>query len=142
MESKEQEQKQERKTIKESVISKVIKAINKAESSSRPLSPYELFGFEIGLGWYGLLLPVLQAISVYNIENPDDETYVEQVKEKWGQLCIYVSSATEEIFNLIEIAEEESAYICETCGARGSIRDINGWYKTLCDRHFYGPKKK
>ena len=120
----------------------MIKAIKKAESSSRPLSPYELFGFEIGLGWYGLLLPVLEAISVYNKENPDEETHITQVKEKWGQLCIYVSSATEEIFELIEIAEEESAYICETCGVRGSIRDINGWYKALCDRHFKGYGEK
>jgi len=101
-------------------------------------SPWELFGIDVGYGWYGLVLPIIKEINRYNEENPDDELIISQVKEKWGQLVIYTawsSDDTEYIEKMIERAEHESQYICEVCGARGQLREVNGWYMTLCKRH-------
>ncbi len=56
-----------------------------------------------------------------------------QVKEKFGTLSFYMSSGTNEIWNLIRQAENTSAITCEDCGEPGVLRASN-WVKTLCDK--------
>lgn len=58
--------------------------------------------------------------------------HASQVKEKYGTLCFYMTSGTDEMYNLIYEAEAMSAYICETCGKAGKVRN-GGWVVTLCD---------
>lgn len=55
-----------------------------------------------------------------------------QVKEKFGRLHFYMTFATEEMWNLIEEAEELSTHVCEFCGDSGETRDTS-WIRTLCD---------
>ena len=55
-----------------------------------------------------------------------------QVKEKFGGLRFYMTGGTDEIFGLIERAEEESYAICEQCGEPGRETG-NGWIRTLCE---------
>ena len=57
-----------------------------------------------------------------------------QVKEKFGSMRFYVSSATDEIYNYIAMAEAMSSVTCEECGAPGK-RSGTGWVKVLCDVH-------
>jgi len=57
-----------------------------------------------------------------------------QVKEKYGTLRFYMSSETQEMSNLISVAEDLSAVTCETCGKPGKERG-RGWYYTACDEH-------
>ena len=57
-----------------------------------------------------------------------------QIKEKYGGLRFYISSATDEIFDRIEEAESESLRTCCDCGESGKTRD-GGWIMTLCDEH-------
>jgi len=58
---------------------------------------------------------------------------VTQVKEKFGTLRFYVSSAPEWYFDLINYYENLSATICEKCGKPGVLRTERGWLLTLCD---------
>ena len=36
---------------------------------------------------------------------------------------------------MIEEAEDRSFSVCELCGGKGEIHSINGWVKTLCEKH-------
>lgn len=56
-----------------------------------------------------------------------------QVKTKYGGLRFYMTHGTDEIFELIDEAEDKSYEICELCGEKGKPRDI-GWIWTLCDK--------
>lgn len=55
-----------------------------------------------------------------------------QVKEKFGELCFYMSGATAEIYKITHEAERKSAITCENCGQPGKLRE-EGWLFTLCD---------
>jgi len=37
-----------------------------AEKETTVKSPWELFGIDVGYGWYGLVLPIINAIKRYN----------------------------------------------------------------------------
>jgi len=58
-----------------------------------------------------------------------------QIKEKYGTLCVYLAGSTMEMEDRILAAEEESATICEICGATGRLLEERPWMKTRCDRH-------
>lgn len=58
-----------------------------------------------------------------------------QVKQKFGELRVYVSGATPEARDLIAAAEVRSRTICEVCGAPGSPCQRRGWYRALCPVH-------
>ena len=82
----------------------------------------------IGKGWSSLI------DKIYDNLRP--ETYVMQVKEKFGGLRFYVGGATQKEFAIIEKAEELSYEICEECGKPGILREDLGWKLTLCDEHY------
>ena len=65
-----------------------------------------------------------------------DETYVLQIKEKWGGLVFDVGSANEDIHDFISNVERESYTICEECGKPGELRGDLSWKLTLCDEHY------
>jgi len=54
------------------------------------------------------------------------------VKEKFGGLRFYIGCGTDEVFEIIEDAEDKSITICEECGKPGSLRN-DGWLVTRCD---------
>lgn len=55
-----------------------------------------------------------------------------QVKEKFGTLRFYMTSATDEMREHVRKAENKSAKVCEDCGAEGVMRE-GGWIRTLCN---------
>lgn len=57
-----------------------------------------------------------------------------QVKEKYGLLHFYVSSAPDWYFDLIDHYEQESCKTCEVCGKPGRLRTDRMWLLTLCDK--------
>lgn len=57
-----------------------------------------------------------------------------QVKEKFGSLCFYMTSATDEMYAWISEAEDESEHTCETCGRAGKIGG-RGWLRAACEEH-------
>lgn len=104
------------------------------------------WGFEVRDGWYQLLYDLSSKleplIAKYKAEmdadpnlNEDDKKWyprASQVKEKFGTLCFYMTSATDEMYQLISEAENRSAEICETCGKPGKLRS-SGWIACQCD---------
>lgn len=60
-----------------------------------------------------------------------------QVKEKFATLRFYMTSATDEMYDLISKAEARSSKTCEVCGQPGVLRQ-GGWLQTLCDEHANG----
>ncbi|TPG50759.1 hypothetical protein EAH75_04835 [Rhodanobacter glycinis] len=89
-----------------------------------------LWGFECGDGWTDLIHRLSQAISTH-IESIGLDIVATQVKEKFGTLRFYVDGGDEEVFRLIDAAEQESATICELCGAPGALV-MKGWCSTRC----------
>jgi len=114
---------------------KIRKAIEKIERSDTPQHPFNLFGIEHGYGWYGLTLPIIEEVRLYNIKYPNDTIKINQIKEKYGGLRIYLSGEPDYLKKMIMKAEHESEKTCEICGANGSNEKINGWYTTLCEEH-------
>ena len=82
----------------------------------------------VGKGWSKLL------DSIY--DNLEEDTYVLQVKEKFGGLRFYIASGDDFIFDVIEKAENDSYKICEDCGKPGELREELSWIRTLCDDCF------
>lgn len=103
-----------------------------------PLLFKEGFYFECGNGWYELIRELCQKLYLL-IENVEFEPHnfpnAYQVKEKYGGLKFYMSTATEEMIKLIEEAAKESTTICEMCGDEGELFKHKSWYSTLCDEH-------
>ena len=88
------------------------------------------FGLECGDGWFDLIYKMCEDIMKCN---PHEEFKATQVKEKFGTLRFYVTSASDKIWDIIEKAEDDSANICETCGTRKEVTTENwGWVITAC----------
>jgi hypothetical protein len=85
--------------------------------------------FPVGEGWRPLVEKLVDDIIAI-----DPTIEISQVKEKFGTLRFYVMSAADEVFDLIDKAEEESGKICEQCGTRENVTTKGGWLLTLCDR--------
>lgn len=100
-------------------------------------SSKQFWGIECGDGWYDLLDSLCGSIDSYGIL---DQVYVDQVKEKFGQLRFYVTGGDDMVDGMIWMAEHMSGHTCEVCGNRGEMRTA-GWIRTLCDEHFKKEEK-
>jgi len=87
------------------------------------------FGIEVADGWYNIIDNLCGQIMK---TNPPDGFRAAQVKEKFGGLRFYVIGATEEIDNLIDVAEDKSFKICEMCGTDKNITTEGSYILTLC----------
>ena len=85
------------------------------------------WGFEVDDGWFDLIYELSKKL--------EGHTVACQVKEKYGGLRFYVTSATDEIYAIIDKAEQDSYTICEHCGKPGTLR-TDRWHVTLCDECF------
>lgn len=97
------------------------------------------YGCDCGEGWWNLIVETLERI--WNVVEGcvEEETpFVSQIKEKFGQLRIYMDNCRGShatcIRELLHVATERSGKICEECGQPGNQTKIGGWYKTLCVR--------
>lgn len=88
-----------------------------------------------GAGWRDLIDRTSCKLEELISTEKEYPSHATQVKEKFGELRIYMSTETDEMTSVIEQAEEESKTICEECGRPGKLREF-GWISTLCDKHF------
>lgn len=97
-------------------------------------TPFELFGIECGKGWYKLIKPIFDYIEEYNKDKSENEKIViMQCKEKWGGLRIYTNFGNEELFKMIDDAEDKSYSVCEICGSEENVGlRLTGWETTMC----------
>jgi len=98
------------------------------------------FDFECNNGWFPLIWKLSEQIEPliekFNTDYPDhmdEHPRASQVKEKFGSLCFYMTSSTEEMQDIIENFEKRSSKVCEICGNEGQLRNDNGWYSTACE---------
>lgn len=117
-----------------------------------------IFGFECGDGWFTLINELCYQLNAHrqwceacinDYNNKKSWTFnwpeerlvkykhattiqVVQVKEKFGTLRFYIRGGNDFMDGAIDLAEELSAFICETCGAPGENKEINGWWTTMC----------
>ena len=90
------------------------------------------WGIECGKGWHDLLDELIGKIVAIQ---PDAQA--SQIKEKYGELRVYMMSATDEVFDLIDEYTEKSLSVCEMCGKPGKLYS-DGWMKTRCEEHKNG----
>lgn len=106
------------------------------------MEPLAMFGVETGPGWHPVIKKVLDKISQYNQDSPEDSRiFVDQVKEKFGTLRIYVTydnvpkETIKDINAAISEAENEARDTCEFCGTKENVGiRIKGWYTTMCEK--------
>lgn len=91
------------------------------------------WGIDTGDGWFKLLHDLLTKIQ-FICTKANVECQASQVKEKYGTLRFYYSSAGDLhdiIGDVVQAAEIQSTYICESCGEAGNIND-GGWLSVRC----------
>jgi hypothetical protein len=91
------------------------------------------WGFDCGDGWYDIidkLCADIQAIC----DRDSFQIKAFQVKEKFGALRFYIGAGNDEIFDLINKAENQSSITCERCGKPGKIKGRR-WIYCACDEH-------
>ena len=92
-------------------------------------------GFYIGDGWLTLLDNLFNIIITHkhDLDVADaKQIYINQVKEKFGSIRVYLNKSTDYINGAISLAELMSSHICEFCGSPGKTQKGN-WVKTLCE---------
>lgn len=93
------------------------------------------WGFDCDEGWFQIIWDLSEALEKEILKQPEDKRIycsASQVKEKFGYLHFYIASGTDEMYRLINEAEQKSEVTCETCGAPGKTRG-QGWYYTACE---------
>ena len=85
--------------------------------------------FPVGEGWRPLVTKLVE-----DIIKIDSTIEISQIKEKFGTLRFYINYGNDEIFDLIEKAEQESSKICENCGTRENVTTKGSWLLTLCEK--------
>lgn len=93
--------------------------------------------FEINNGWFGLVKELIEKCIALGWNK---ETC--QIKEKFGGLRFYINSASDDVFEAINEAEEKSFKVCEVTGNPGELRTDLGWYRTLSDEIYEQEKNK
>jgi hypothetical protein len=85
------------------------------------------FNFECGEGWQGIVAGLCERLEA--LARP--QLKIVQIKEKFGDLRVYVEGGDEAAFALIREAGAASSTVCERCGAPGT-KTSDGWILTLC----------
>lgn len=81
----------------------------------------------IGPGWFGLVRELFEQL-------PGDAV-ASQVKEKDGELQVFLIGRAAGSDEALWRAAELSRYTCAVCGEPGEVLARQGWMKALCDLH-------
>jgi hypothetical protein len=109
-----------------------------ADRGSLPASTLMCYGFACGDGWFDLiddLSSKLETLIAAMPENVRSKYKAVQVKEKFGTLRFYMTHSTNEMEEIINVAEDRSATTCDVCGLHGSLSSDRSWIRTLCEKH-------
>lgn len=97
--------------------------------------------YSAGNGWFHLINQVCRHIVT---NYPDKDIKITCIKEKFGYLRIYYSALgltsqqSDDINEVVSLAESVSMSTCESCGKRALSNDqfrriMRPWIQTLCD---------
>ncbi|MGO9377768.1 MAG: helix-turn-helix transcriptional regulator, partial [Dissulfurispiraceae bacterium] len=100
----------------------------------------EEFRSKCGLGWEPIVKDLLNKIGKEVKKSKLSNFRVLQIKEKFGDLCFYVSGSNDAIYELIYVAAKKASVTCEDCGNPAEKRVISDivhpWYRTQCSKCF------
>ena len=99
--------------------------------SNHEMEPITLFGIEHGPGWNHITEALCDGLSK-TFKNKTDPPVIQQIKQKFGTLRVYMSHVDEEADILIDFAESLASNTCEKCGKPGKLND-KGWWMVLCE---------
>ena len=99
--------------------------------------PFARDGFDISDGWYRIVERMSEKLA------SDPSLHIDQIKEKWGRLTVYLAPPAapapaaagmpgEELDRAIDEAEEESERTCMVCGEPGTNEKRGRWATVLC----------
>lgn len=95
------------------------------------------FPCECSDGWYQLIYDCMGEIeNLYKEKGADINTLrIEQIKEKYGGLRVYVGNFINGVDDIIDKYETKSYEVCEICGEPGELKVNGRWYRTVCNKH-------
>lgn len=88
-----------------------------------------------GPGWHELIIKMIEDIDLIYKKNHADasEFKINEIKEKYGRLQVYVESKLQDVYSLILQVENRSETVCSECGAlSGGLYKNGDWFETLC----------
>lgn len=125
---------------------------------------YSAWGLQMCDGWFDLIRDMCTEITeAYKAAGEPVDIVVDQAKEKWGTLRFYwrprgqkitfhafdsldggpsmrvrpgFSAVHQKVGEIVSKYEKQSAYVCEACGASGSLRTDLERVQTLCEEHY------
>ncbi len=114
------------------------------EKHARILPPSVEFAVENG--WLQLIADRLHdAETILEKHGWIERAVIKQIKEKFGELRVYIRPRVEEesypdelaaeMEGLRRVTADNSAYACEICGDAGEIGNFAGYYQCLCEKH-------
>jgi len=86
-------------------------------------------GCKCGDGWFHILDELWEELS-------KEDVILDQVKEKFGLLCVNIKEYDDLYYNIIQNAEIKSSKVCELCGSPANIQIKENILFTLCDKCF------
>ena len=96
-------------------------------------------------GWKGIVGTLFNGIDALLDDEQAKSFRVEQIKEKFGTLRLYlsfdridtagVSPNPTELRDLVDAAVAASEVTCYVCGAPGEMRNLGAWATVRCDAH-------
>lgn len=87
---------------------------------------YPPCGFDIGDGWFPIVKQALMAMVLVGWDRD-----LQQVKQKFCGLRIYIGETNEAVDAIITYAEQRCSVTCEDCGKPHGLTDA-GWGRALC----------
>lgn len=123
--------------MKQELEKKLFESYPKLYANSHSQHSSMMYGFTCGSGWYDLInemSSVLENLILAQPKNIQDSYRADQVKEKFGTLCVYMSSSTVEMDTIINSAVLKSSETCMECGGPGKLDSSQHWIMVLCHR--------
>lgn len=121
----------------------LIKKFPKLYTDVKEPTPFKMFGFECGDGWFRLILWLNRYLQDYIDQQnecakkypdkylPVKQVRVVQIKEKFATLRFYVDGGNERTDAIISFVEYISGFVCESTGKIDNIAvNKKGWLKT------------
>ncbi|WP_170387528.1 hypothetical protein [Ruegeria atlantica] len=89
---------------------------------------------ETPLGWSGIVTELFEQIKARSDEIGIDYPKVLQIKQKFGELRIYFSKASEDerIRGWVAATIDRANQSCERCGNAARPQNLESWIMTLC----------
>jgi hypothetical protein len=96
-------------------------------------------GLLIERGWLPLVIDVCERLAALTPPSKRDLYQVVQIKEKWGELRVYLTAYNSRMRRVLMSARSRSMRICEICGRPGKLTTglgpFGGTVQTVCPRH-------